>query len=198
MSSSPLLDRLIDDLQCLPGVGRKSAQRIAFHLLQRDRERALKLAQSMTEAMANIGHCEYCRTFSESPLCKSCASPKRDRSILCIVENPLDVAAIGQSSDYQGLFFVLMGHLSPIDGITPSTLGMDKLKARLAEGEVKEMIVATGTTMEGEATAHYLKDLAAAFDVVTSRIAYGIPVGGELEYVDSSTLSLAISSRREY
>ncbi len=198
MSSSPLLDRFIDALQCLPGIGRKSAQRIAFQLLQRDRERALKLADAIREAMEHIGHCSRCRTFSETALCQICDSSKRDASLLCVVENPLDVSAIGQSSDYQGLFFVLMGHLSPIDGITPSKLGMDTLKERFAEGEIKEMIVATGTTMEGEATAHYLKELAAEFDIVVSRIAYGIPVGGELEYVDSSTLSLALSSRREY
>lgn len=198
MSSSPLLDRFIDALQCLPGIGRKSAQRIAFQLLQRDRERALKLADAIRDAMADIGHCKRCRTFTEQPLCRLCDSPKRDGSLLCVVENPLDVSAIGQSSDYQGLFFVLMGHLSPIDGITPAKLGMDMLKERFAEGQVKEMIVATGTTMEGEATAHYLKELAAEFDIVTSRIAYGVPVGGELEYVDSSTLSLALSSRREY
>jgi recombination protein RecR len=198
VSSSPLLDRFIDALQCLPGIGRKSAQRIAFQLLQRDRERALKLADAIREAMEHIGHCSRCRTFSETALCRICDSSKRDASLLCVVENPLDVSAIGQSSDYQGLFFVLMGHLSPIDGITPAKLGMDTLKERFAEGEIKEMIVATGTTMEGEATAHYLKELAAEFDIVVSRIAYGIPVGGELEYVDSSTLSLALSSRRAY
>ena len=158
----------------------------------------MKLADAIRDAMADIGHCKRCRTFTEQPLCRLCDSPKRDGSLLCVVENPLDVSAIGQSSDYQGLFFVLMGHLSPIDGITPAKLGMDTLKERFAEGQVKEMIVATGTTMEGEATAHYLKELAAEFDIVTSRIAYGVPVGGELEYVDSSTLSLALSSRREY
>ncbi|MGR8948045.1 MAG: recombination mediator RecR [Gammaproteobacteria bacterium] len=198
MSSSPLLERFIDALQCLPGVGKKSAQRIAFQLLQRDRESALKLADVMRDAMSDIGQCKRCRTFSESSTCGMCNSQKRDHSLLCVVENPLDVSAITQSSEFRGVFFVLMGHLSPIDGITPAKLGMDLLKERLAEGDIKEMIVATGTTMEGEATAHYLKELASDFDIVTSRIAFGVPVGGELEYLDSSTLSLALSARREY
>ena len=198
MSSSPLLDSFIDALQCLPGVGKKSAQRIAFQLLQRDRDNALRLAEVMREAMAQIGQCSRCRNFCETEICRTCESGKRDRSLLCVVENPLDVAAISQSSDYQGMFFVLMGHLSPIDGITPAKLGMETLKQRLGEGEVKELIVATGTTMEGEATAHYLKELAAGLGVETSRIAFGVPVGGELEYMDGSTLSLALSSRRAY
>ena len=198
MSSSPLLDKFIDALQCLPGIGKKSAQRIAFQLLQRDRDSALRLSDAMREAMSQIGHCSRCRNFCESEICGICRSSKRNASLLCVVENPLDVAAIIQSSDFEGLFFVLMGHLSPIDGITPAKLGMDTLKQRLQEGEVKELIVATGTTMEGEATAHYLKELAAEVDVITSRIAFGVPVGGELEYMDSSTLSLALSSRRAY
>ena len=198
MSSSPLLERFVDALQCLPGIGKKSAQRIAFQLLQRDRESAVKLADVMHAAMTDIGQCQRCRTFSESTLCGLCQSEKRDKSLLCVVENPLDVNAIMQSSDFRGVFFVLMGHLSPIDGITPAQLGMETLKDRLGEGEVREMIVATGTTMEGEATAHYLKELASDFDIITSRIAFGVPVGGELEYLDSSTLSLALSSRREY
>ena len=198
MSSSPLLERFVDALQCLPGIGKKSAQRIAFQLLQRDRESAVKLADVMRAAMTDIGQCQRCRTFSESTLCGLCQSEKRDKSLLCVVENPLDVNAIMQSSDFRGVFFVLMGHLSPIDGITPAQLGMETLKDRLGEGEVREMIVATGTTMEGEATAHYLKELASDFDIITSRIAFGVPVGGELEYLDSSTLSLALSSRREY
>ena len=198
MSSSPLLERFVDALQCLQGIGKKSAQRIAFQLLQRDRESAVKLADVMRAAMTDIGQCQRCRTFSESTLCGLCQSEKRDKSLLCVVENPLDVNAIMQSSDFRGVFFVLMGHLSPIDGITPAQLGMETLKDRLGEGEVREMIVATGTTMEGEATAHYLKELASDFDIITSRIAFGVPVGGELEYLDSSTLSLALSSRREY
>ena len=198
MSISPLLDKFIDALQCMPGIGKKSAQRIAFQLLQRDREGALRLAEAMRAAMAEIGQCSRCRNFCETPVCGLCQSSKRDASLLCVVENPLDVTAISQSSDYRGLFFVLMGHLSPIDGITPTKLGMDALKERLSAGDVKELIIATGTTMEGEATAHYLKELAVDLDVVTSRIAFGIPVGGELEYMDSSTLSLALSSRRVF
>ena len=198
MSTSPLLDKFIDALQCLPGIGKKSAQRIAFQLLQRDRESAVRLSDAMREAMEQIGQCSRCRNFCETPVCALCESQKRDQSLLCVVENPLDVTAISQSSDYRGHYFVLMGHLSPIDGITPAKLGMDSLKERLAEGDVTELIIATGTTMEGEATAHYLKELASEFDVTTSRIAFGIPVGGELEYMDSSTLSLALSSRRAY
>ncbi|MEM7465877.1 MAG: recombination mediator RecR, partial [Pseudomonadota bacterium] len=176
MMGSPLLEKFISALQCLPGVGKKSAQRIAFQLLQRDRDGAIQLADAIRDAMEQIGQCKSCRTFSETEICSLCRSPKRDRSILCVVENPLDVSAITQSSDFNGLFFVLMGHLSPIDGVTPAKLGMDTLRARLETGEVKELVVATGTTMEGEATAHYLKELASGFNVSTSRIAFGVPV----------------------
>ena len=198
MSEQPLLQQLIEALQCQPGVGPKSAQRIAYQLLERDRDRGLKLARVMSEAMDRIGQCGSCRTFTESDLCRTCASPSRDDSILCVVESPMDVASIDQAADYHGKYFVLMGHLSPIDGITPETLGLHILEQRLQQGDVNELIVATGTTMEGEATAYYLKEIAVRSSVRATRIAYGVPMGGELEYVDGSTLSHAISSRRDY
>jgi recombination protein RecR len=196
--STPLLADLIKALTILPGVGPKSAQRIAFSLLERNRDGARRLARVLEEAMERIGQCTLCRTFSETALCRTCASSSRDTGLLCVVETPLDVASIEQSASFKGLYFVLMGRLSPIDGITPETLGLPILEQRLAEGAVRELIVATGTTMEGEATAHYLRQMARRFNVTPTRIAYGVPVGGELEYVDGTTLSLAISSRREY
>lgn len=196
--TTPLLGDLIKALTILPGVGPKSAQRIAFQLLERNRDGARRLARVLDEAMTRIGQCERCRTFSETSCCRICASSARDPSVLCVVETPLDVVSIEQSAAFKGLYWVLMGRLSPIDGITPDALGLPALERRLAEGEVKELIVATGTTMEGEATAHYLRQLARRQQVTPTRIAYGVPVGGELEYVDGTTLSHAISSRREY
>lgn len=196
--TTPLLAELIKALTILPGVGPKSAQRIAFNLLERNRDGARRLARVLDDAMARIGQCTRCRTFSETPQCRICASTARDPSVLCVVETPLDVASIEQSASFKGLYYVLMGRLSPIDGVTPDTLGLPLLEQRLAEGEVKELIVATGTTMEGEATAHYLRQMARRQQVKPTRIAYGVPVGGELEYVDGTTLSHAISSRREY
>jgi len=196
--TTPLLAELIKALTILPGVGPKSAQRIAFNLLERNRDGARRLARVLDDAMEKIGQCARCRTFSETTLCRICASTARDPSVLCVVETPLDVASIEQSAAFKGLYWVLMGRLSPIDGITPDTLGLPLLEQRLAEGEVKELIVATGTTMEGEATAHYLRQMARRQQVTPTRIAYGVPVGGELEYVDGTTLSHAISSRREY
>ncbi|MGH8596346.1 MAG: recombination mediator RecR [Gammaproteobacteria bacterium] len=192
------LNDLVRALQCLPGIGPKSAQRAAFYLLERNRDGARRLARALSEAMDRIGHCESCRTFSETPRCRICDSPERDPSVICVVETPLDAAAIEQALDYRGQYFVLMGRLSPIDGVSPETLKLQQLEARLARGDVKELIVATGTTMEGEATAHYLKQMAVHANVAPTRIAYGIPVGGELEYVDSTTLSHAIRSRRAY
>jgi len=196
--TTAVLKDLVKALQCLPGIGPKSAQRAAFHLLERNRDGARKLARALDDAMSRIGHCESCRTFSEGTQCRICESPSRDAGVVCVVETPLDAAAIEQALDFKGRYFVLMGRLSPIDGISPDTLRLDLLEARLATGEVRELIVATGTTMEGEATAHYLKQLAQRAGVKATRIAYGVPLGGELEYVDSSTLSLAIQSRREY
>lgn len=198
MNPSPLLAELITALQYLPGVGPKSAQRIAFHLLEQHRDKARRLADVMERAVEHIGQCDVCRTFTESTTCELCRSPGRDGTQLCVVESPLDVASIEQASDYRGRYFVLMGRLSPIDGVTPESLGLPLLEQRLGSGEVKELIVATGTTMEGEATAHYLKDVAARAGVTATRIAYGVPVGGELEFVDGTTLSHALASRRVY
>ncbi len=198
MSTQPLLEQLIEALQCQPGIGPKSAQRIAYHLLERDRDRGLKLSRVMAESLQRIGQCGSCRTFTEAELCAICASTQRDATTLCVVENPMDVASIETASGYRGKYFVLMGHLSPIDGITPEVLGLHLLEQRLQAGTVQELIVATGTTMEGEATAHYLRDIAGRAGVRASRIAYGVPMGGELEFVDGSTLSHAIASRREY
>jgi len=196
--TTAVLTELVKALQCLPGIGPKSAQRAAFHLLERNRDGARRLSRALADAMDRIGHCEVCRTFSETRVCRICESPARDASVVCAVESPLDVAAIEQAIDFNGRYFVLMGRLSPIDGVSPQTLRLDLLEARLATGEVRELIVATGTTMEGEATAHYLKQLARQAGVKATRIAYGVPLGGELEYVDASTLSLAIQGRREY
>ena len=193
---SPLLQQLIDALKCLPGVGPKSAQRMAFHLLERDRTGAKDLAQALIDAVENIGHCNTCRTLSETETCDICASPSRDNSLLCVVETPADVLAIEQLSEFRGKYFVLMGHLSPLDGIGPEELGLDLLEKRLSSGEVKELILATNPTVEGETTAHYLSEMAAEHNVEASRIAHGVPLGGELEYIDAGTLAHAFSGRQ--
>lgn len=197
MIDSPLIGRLIEALRCLPGVGPKSAQRMAFHLIERNREGALRLAKALEDAVQRIGHCERCRTLSETELCRMCASDRRDPSQLCVVENPADVQAIEQTTSFQGLYFVLMGHLSPLDGIGPEDIGLDRLAQRFASGEVREVILATNPTVEGEATAHYIADMAREHGIRASRIAYGVPFGGELEYVDAGTLSHALAGRRE-
>ena len=197
MYSSPLLRDLIDALRCLPGVGPKSAQRAAFHLLQHDRQGALQLAECLIAAMQEIGHCQQCRTFSESSICQICANSKRDHSQLCILETPADVLAIEQATDYHGLYFVLMGRLSPLDGIGPQELRLDQLALRLDEGIVTELILATNPTMEGEATAYYISEMAKKHNIKVTRIAHGVPLGGELEYVDGGTLSHAFSGRLE-
>lgn len=197
MSYSPLLLEMIDALRCLPGVGPKSAQRMAFQLLHRDREGANKLAGALRRGMEEIGHCSQCRMFTEQDVCTLCTSPRRDRTLLCVVETPADVAAIEQSGGYSGLYFVLMGHLSPLDGIGPDELGVALLESRLREGEIKEIIIATNPTVEGETTAQYLADMATHLDVVPTRIAHGVPVGGELEFVDGGTLSHALAGRRK-
>ncbi len=196
MSYSPLLVRLIDGLRCMPGVGQKSAQRIAFHLLERDREGAGGLSIALAEAVAGIGHCSRCRMFTENELCSICSASGRDSTQLCVVESPADVMAIEDATGFRGLYFVMMGHLSPLDGIGPDELGLSKLAEWLGGGEVKELIIATNATVEGDATAHYLADLASRHDVTASRIAHGVPLGGELEYVDSGTLSHAFYGRR--
>lgn len=196
MTGSPLLAELIEALRCLPGVGGKSAQRMAFHLLERERTRGLKLAGALREAMERIGNCTRCRNFSEAPVCALCASASRDRHVLCVVESPTDLAAIEQATGYRGQYFVLLGRLSPLDGLGPEELGLAQLTARLGEGELEELIIATNPTVEGEATAHYLAQLAHAGGVRPTRLAHGVPLGGELEYVDRGTLAHAFGSRQ--
>ena len=199
MKFSPLVQELIDSLKCLPGVGAKSAQRMAFHLLERNRRGGSKLAKTLATAMTDIGHCQSCRNFTEQDFCEICQSPKRKiATSLCIVESPGDVIAIENTGEFTGKYFVLMGHLSPIDGIGPDDLGLDVLEKQLATGQFVEMILATNPTVEGEATAHFIAELAQQYQVNISRIAHGVPVGGELEYVDGNTLSHAFSGRKNY
>ena len=180
----------------MPGIGQKSAQRIAFHLLERDRDGANGLSSALADAVQGIGHCTRCRMFTESELCSICSATGRDAAQLCVVESPADVMAIEDATGFRGVYFVLMGHLSPLDGIGPEELGLSKLEEWLAEGEVKELIIATNPTVEGDATAHYLADVALRHQVSASRIAHGVPLGGELEYVDGGTLSHAFYGRR--
>ena len=197
MALSPLIGRLVEALRCLPGIGPKSAQRIAFHLLERKRDAALELARVLEEAVAAVGRCESCRTLSEDARCAICTSPRRDPRTLCVVETPADMAAIDASTGYDGMYFVLMGHLSPLDGIGPAELGLDQLERRLDDGEVGEVILATSSTVEGEATAHYLAEMARERGIRATRIAQGVPMGGELEFVDGGTLARAIMGRRD-
>ncbi|MCW8833605.1 MAG: recombination mediator RecR [Colwellia sp.] len=199
MKFSPLVQELIDSLKCLPGVGAKSAQRMAFHLLERNRRGGSKLATTLARAMSEIGHCQSCRNFTEEDLCEICQSPKRKiATSLCIVESPGDVIAIEQTGEFTGKYFVLMGHLSPIDGIGPEDLGLHILEKQFASGQFNEVILATNPTVEGEATAHFIAELAHQYQINISRIAHGVPVGGELEYVDGNTLSHALSGRKSY
>ncbi len=197
MSDKPLLTQLIDSLRCLPGVGPKSAQRMALHLLQRDRGGGARLAAVLAEAVQSIGHCRLCRTLTDDEVCALCRNPARDDGQLCVVENPSDVLALEQATGYRGRYFVLGGRLSPLDGIGPAELGMDQLRQRLDDLRPKELILATTTTVEGEATAHYISELAAPRGVAISRIAHGVPLGGELEYVDGGTLAHAFAGRRQ-
>jgi len=192
---SPLLEQLIDALKCLPGVGPKSAQRMAFYLLERDRNGAIELSAALVNAVEKIGHCKSCRTLSETDLCLTCADKGRDSSSLCVVETPSDVLAIEQTSEFKGRYFVLMGHLSPLDGIGPTELGLDLLETKLSKGEINEIILATNPTVEGETTAHYISEMAKEYGVMASRIAHGVPLGGELEYIDIGTLAHAFSGR---
>lgn len=180
----------------MPGVGQKSAQRIAFHLLERDRGGASELSAALAEAVDGIGHCSRCRMLTEHDICNICAASGRDEAQLCVVESPADVMAVEDATGYRGNYFVLMGHLSPLDGIGPDELGMPLLEERLTTGNLREMIIATNPTVEGDATAHFLADLAAKHGVQASRIAHGVPLGGELEYVDGGTLSHAFFGRR--
>lgn len=193
---SPLIDQLVEAFRCLPGVGTKSAQRMALHLLERDRSGGARLAASLQAAIEGVGHCRDCRTLSDVELCPVCANPKRDRSQLCVLETPADVLAVEQTSSYRGLYFVLMGHLSPIDGIGPADIGIDRLLERVREEQVAEVILATNPTVEGEATAYYITEQLRFLGVTVSRIAHGVPLGGELEYVDGGTLAHALSGRR--
>lgn len=195
-TGSPLLAELIDALRCLPGVGAKTAQRMAFHLLERDRPGARRLSERLNAAVERIGNCSRCRTFSEAPVCALCASPVRDAQLLCIVETPVDQLAIEQATGYRGRYFVLLGRLSPLDGLGPRELGLDLLAARLGEGEVQELIIATNPTVEGEATAHLLAQLAVAAGIRATRLAHGVPLGGELEFIDRGTLAHAFGSRQ--
>ena len=195
--TSSLLEQLIEALRVLPGVGQKSAQRMAYHVLEREREGGKRLAETLAASIERIGHCARCRDFAETELCAICASAARDAHQLCAVESPADRLAIEQATGYRGLYFVLQGRLSPLDGVGPNELGLDRLTNRLAEGEVKELIIATNPTVEGEATAHYLAQLARKHGVRPSRLAHGVPLGGELEYVDRGTLSHAFGSRTE-
>jgi recombination protein RecR len=193
---SPGLARLIEALRVLPGVGPKSAQRMAFHLLERNRDGGRALARALEDAAANVVHCRRCRMLTDGEICEICAAPRRDAMVLCIVESPADVVAVEQSGGYSGRYFVLMGHLSPLDGIGPEQLGFDRLEALLAEGEIREVILATNPTVEGEATAHYIGELVARRGIRATRIAHGVPVGGELEYVDGGTLAHALAGRQ--
>lgn len=195
MSSSGLLEDLIESLRCLPGVGPKSAQRMALHLLRRDREAAKRLGETLISAMDNIHHCQQCRIFTEQTLCRWCSDPARLSSQLCIVENPADVLAIDRATDYRGKFFLLLGHLSPLDGIGPKDLGLDLLELRLKAGDIDEITLATNPTIEGQATARYIADIAALYQVPVLQIARGVPVGSELEFADGGTLSVAFSQR---
>lgn len=196
MSFSPLIDQLIDALRVLPGVGPKSAQRMAFHLLEREREGGIKLSEKLAHAMEGVGRCASCRTLTERERCAICDDMKRDQTMICVVETPADVFAFEQSGSYRGLYFVLMGHLSPIDGIGPAEIGISDLIQRLHEEEVSEVILATNPTIEGEATAFYITEQVKALGIKVSRIAHGVPLGGELEYVDAGTLAHALSGRR--
>ena len=196
MEKPAALEELIAALRCLPGVGPKSAQRMAYHLLQRDRKGAEKLSQSLAGAVERIRNCARCNTFTEAEVCALCSSARRDASLLCVVETPGDLLMMEQSQSYAGLYFVLMGRLSPLDGIGPREIHLDRLVKRATDGHVAEVILATNFTVEGEATAHYIAELLQGRNLKVSRIARGLPVGGELEHVDSGTLAQAVLERR--
>ncbi|HXQ31903.1 MAG TPA: recombination mediator RecR [Steroidobacteraceae bacterium] len=196
MNYSPALAHLVAAFRRLPGVGPKTAQRMAFHLLEHDRDGALDLSGALAAAVQTIGNCRRCRMLSDSELCPICANPQRDDGLVCVVESPADVVAVEQSGGFRGRYFVLMGHLSPLDGVGPAELGISALEAILGEGAVRELILATNPTVEGDATAHFIGELAARRGVKASRIAHGVPVGGELEYVDGGTLAHALAGRQ--
>jgi recombination protein RecR len=195
MLYSPLIAKLIEDLRTLPGVGPKSAQRMAFELLQRKREAGIELAKTLNSAMELVGNCNVCRNFCETEICPICSDNRRNSNNICIVESPADVIAIEQTGCFNGYYFVLMGHLSPLDGIGPNDIGIPKLLERVKELEIKELIIATNSTPEGEATAFYITEQVKSLNAICSRIASGIPIGGELEYLDSGTVSKALFAR---
>ncbi|MAS81676.1 MAG: recombination protein RecR [Legionellales bacterium] len=195
MIQKSLLEKLVEALRCMPGIGKKSAQRIAYQLLQRDRDAAKHLSRLLGEAMEKIGHCERCRTYTENTLCQLCENKKRDDSILCIVENPSDVDSI-EEANYRGRYYVLLGHLSPLDGIGPDDIGLNELPRLLDDEELNEVILATSSTVEGEATAHFISEMVKVRGKTVSRIAHGVPMGGELEYVNSLTIAHAINGRK--
>ena len=197
MKNPPALEQLIDSLRCLPGVGPKSALRMAYYLLQRDRKGAAKLGSSLENALQVLGLCTLCNNFSESPTCPLCTSEKREPSQLCVVEMPTDLMMMEQTQSYNGMYFVLMGRLSPLDGIGPKEINLDKLIKRSQDGVTQEVILATNYTVEGEATAHYISELLKTRGLAVSRIARGLPMGGEIEYVDSGTLSMALLGRKK-
>lgn len=197
MKDTPALEALKQALRRLPGVGPKSAQRMALHLLERDREGGEHIVNALQHALKVVGHCSQCNNLSEQDVCSICSSPRRDRSLLCVVESPADLMSMEETSVYPGTYFVLMGHLSPLDGIGPDELGINRLEELLDKGEVREVILATNLTVEGDATAHYIGDLVRQRGLKASRIAHGVPMGGELEYVDSGTLARALDGRRE-
>ncbi len=196
MFFSPVVEQLVKAFRCLPGVGPRSAQRMALYLLEKNRAGALELSEALVDAMEKVGNCARCRTLTESELCHICSDPRRDQTLLCVVESPVDVFAIEQAGSYRGRYFVLMGHLSPIDGVGPEELGIDELLALLQGSEITEVILANNTTVEGEATAYYIAEQLRGSGIAVSRIAHGVPVGGELEYVDGGTLSHAFTGRQ--
>ncbi len=196
--ATPLLQQLIEAFRCLPGVGPKSAQRMALHILEHDRVGGQRLAHILTRAIDTVGHCAQCRTLTEQAVCALCQNPQRDTHTLCVVETPADVLALEQAAHYQGGYFVLGGRLSPLDGIGPQDLGLEQLHARLQNSPIRELILATTTTVEGEATAHYISEFAAEYDCRVTRIAHGVPLGGELEYIDGGTLAHAFAGRYDF
>nr|WP_201772546.1 recombination mediator RecR [Endozoicomonas elysicola] len=197
MMFSPMIRELMESLRCLPGVGPRSAQRMALHLLERDRDGAVRLSAALKQAAEGVGRCQHCRTLTEEKVCQICANPGRDEKLLCIVENPSDVMAFEQAGGFSGRYFVLMGHLSPIDGIGPEDIGIEQMLKTVADNRVDEVILATNPTVEGEATAHYIAEELKSLGVTTSRIAHGVPLGGELEFVDGGTLAHALAGRKK-
>ncbi|MDX1802419.1 MAG: recombination mediator RecR [Marinobacter sp.] len=196
MAFSPLVDELVESLRCLPGVGQKTAQRMAFHLLEKGRSGGERLSEALSRAMTGVRRCETCQNFSDTPVCELCQNPERRTGTVCVVESPSDLLAIEQAGDYRGGYFVLMGHLSPIDGVGPADIGIDRLLKRIRDESVSELILATNPTVEGEATAHYIADRLDDTPILITRLAHGIPVGGELGYVDGFTLTHAFRGRK--